>query len=67
MKPGQLVRLKVYGGEAVVMIVDANDLHVAVCKREEFEAAQREGRRPTSVGFPINDIIGLVSDTPTQK
>ncbi|HEX9897338.1 MAG TPA: hypothetical protein VGA85_06745 [Dehalococcoidales bacterium] len=65
MKTGQLVRLKVYGGEAVVMIVDANDVHVAVCKREEFEAAQREGRQPISVGFPVTDVIGLVSDTST--
>lgn len=62
MKAGQSVKVKVYGGEAVVIVVEADDWHVNVCKMEEFEAAKRERRQPTMVGFPITDVIGIIDD-----
>ncbi|MEQ1606123.1 MAG: hypothetical protein ABL999_14775 [Pyrinomonadaceae bacterium] len=30
---------------------------VFVCNDEEFNAALEEGREPTSIGFPITDVI----------
>jgi hypothetical protein len=61
MELGQMVKLKVYGGgEAVLMLVQKNDTHINVCKREELEAAKRERRQPLLVGFPITDVIEIL-------
>lgn len=57
MQPGDMVRMRVYGGESVLVVVQLTDTHANVCTPEEYEKAKREGREPILVGFPITDII----------
>jgi hypothetical protein len=57
MESGQIVKLRVYDGEASLVIVHKTDTHVNVCTPEEYEAAKRENREPVLVGFPLTDII----------
>ncbi len=60
MKAGQMIKVKTYDGEAVVILVEMNDTHVNVCKKEEFEAAKKERRPPIIVGFRKTEVIGEV-------
>jgi hypothetical protein len=57
MQIGQTVKMKVYGGEANLVIVQENDTHVNVCREEELERAKKENRQPIMVGFKKSDII----------
>ncbi len=52
MVPGTHVRLEADGGEQIqrrLVRVDGDVLEV--CRDEEWEAAEREGRSPITVGF----------------
>ncbi|MBI4301185.1 MAG: hypothetical protein HY664_01080 [Chloroflexi bacterium] len=58
MNPGSLIRLRAYGGEEIVRrIVKINPGVVLVCKEEEYQSAQEEGREPISVGFRFEYIL----------
>ena len=57
MKSGEIVKMRIYGGESILVVVEATDTHVNVCTRQEFEKAKREKRQPVLVGFPKKDII----------
>ena len=52
MKVGAIVRLRGYGGEELRRrLVAEDERHVAVCREEEYQAAQRERREPKAVNF----------------
>lgn len=58
MKEGQLVKLRGYGGEELVRrVVRLKKDVVVVCRPEEYESAQLEGREPLSVGFRVKDVL----------
>jgi hypothetical protein len=58
MNEGSTVKLRAYGGEIIERrIVAVRGNTVAVCKDEEYQAAQREGREPLSVGFPLSAVV----------
>jgi hypothetical protein len=58
MKEGQLVKLRGYGGEELVRcVVRLEKDVVVVCRPEEYESAQLEGREPLSVGFRVKDVL----------
>jgi len=57
MQPGQMVRMKTYDGEAVLIVVTLDSEHVNVCTRDEFNKAKKEKREPTLVGFSVKDVI----------
>ena len=58
MEKGQMIKLKAYGHiELERRIVQINKEIVCVCKPEEYEKANKEGREPVSVGFHLKDII----------
>ena len=55
---GEQLSLVGYGGEILLRTVVALEKSVLyVCKREEFEAAQREEREPTCIGFRLEDLV----------
>jgi hypothetical protein len=61
MKPGQIVKLRAYGGEELLRRVIRQDNGLlVVCSPEEYEKAHREKREPVGVGFRTKDVIDEV-------
>lgn len=59
MDYGQKVRMRAYGGEELErLVIQEGDDFVVVCREQEFQAAEREGRRPEGVGVLKRFIIG---------
>ena len=63
MKVGQLIKLRAYGGEEIIRHVIRldNDI-IVVCRPDEYEKANLEGREPIGVGFKLKDVITEVED-----
>jgi len=60
MREGDLVRVKAYGGQELMRrLVEVRGDILLICRDEEYEAAQREGRQPVCVGFRKEDIIEM--------
>ncbi len=61
METGDLVRVRLYGGEEVVrrFLVQTKRC-VVVCREQEFQRSVKESRDPDGIGFPPEDILGLV-------
>ena len=58
MKPGQTIKLRGYGNEELVRyVVRLEKDTVVVCRVDEYEKAQSEGREPVCVGFHIGDVL----------
>lgn len=58
MTKGQVVTVKLYGGDtAQRRVVAVKDEVVVICAEEEYVSAQREGREPSGLGFPRVDVI----------
>jgi len=57
MEVGRMVKMRIYGGESVLMVVQTTETHVNVCTRREYEKAKKENRAPLLVGFPKTEII----------
>lgn len=52
------VRLRAYGGEIIERVLLAVERGtVVVCRKEEYEAAERERREPVVIGFPLSDVV----------
>ena len=59
MESGDLVRVRLYGGEEVVRrFVVQTESSVVICSEEEFQRSLEEGRNPDGIGFPPEDILG---------
>jgi hypothetical protein len=57
MKKGQVVVVKLYGGKtALRRVVAVKRDVVVICAEEEYLAAEREGREPNGLGFPVADV-----------
>jgi len=62
MVKGELVTVKLYGGEtAQRRVVSVKGNVVVICAEEEFQTAVREQREPEGLGFPISDILEMVA------
>ena len=57
MQPGQMIKMKTYDGEAILVVVKLDGNHVNVCTSEEFKKAKKERREPIAVGFSIEDVV----------
>lgn len=58
MESGTLVKLKADQGRIIERrVVAVRGDVIVVCKDDEFEAAQREGREPLAVGFPVSAVV----------
>ena len=59
MNTGDLVAVRVYGGEIVHgrVVVEVHARGVLVCRAAEWEASKRERREPVVVGFPVEDVL----------
>ena len=56
---GDLIRLRAYGDKVIVRrVVHIEDGVVVICRDEEYQAAQREGRQPVAVGFHKKYVLG---------
>lgn len=63
MEIGVRIRLRAFGGhELVRRLVGRSGDVVHVCKEEEFQAAQREGRTAVVVGFSSNAVIEVLDE-----
>ncbi len=52
MQRGDWVRLRAYGGEVITRrVVEVGGDMVVVCRDDEYQVAQREGREPVTVSF----------------
>jgi hypothetical protein len=55
---GQSVTVKLYGGKtAKRRVVAVKGDVIVICSEEEYQAAEREGRDPSGLGFPVQDVI----------
>lgn len=60
MVKGQLVIVKLYGGEtAQRRVIAVKEDVVVICAEEEYQTAQKEGRDPEGLGFPWIDVLEL--------
>ena len=58
-KPGDMVKVRAFGGRIMERrVVKAYGGMVYVCRDEEYQAAQREERKPVCIGFSLADIVG---------
>jgi hypothetical protein len=58
MVSGQLVTVKLYGGKvAQRRVVAVKEDIIVICAEQEYQAAEREGRLPTGLGFPKEDVL----------
>ena len=60
MVNGQLVTVKLYGGDTAIrrVIVDRGSV-VVICAEQEYVNAKREDREPIGLGFPREDVYEL--------
>jgi hypothetical protein len=57
MKRGELVRVRVFGGETIDRRVVADKgNYVVVCNEEEYSASIKENREPDGIGFPKEEV-----------
>jgi hypothetical protein len=60
MNKGDLIRVRLCGGEVVVRRFVTHKKHlIVVCNEDEFRQSQKEGREPEGIGFPKEDILGI--------
>lgn len=58
MQRGSTVRLVAYGDEIITRtVVGTANGTLLVCRVEEWGKAQRTGREPTVVGFPLSAVV----------
>jgi hypothetical protein len=58
MTKGQVVTVKLYGGEkAQRRVVAVKEDVVVICAEEEYQTALRQGRSPEGLGFPWSDVL----------
>lgn len=57
MRPGEEVIATAFGNKEIKrIVVQVNATTIVICKREEWEAAKAENRRPRGVGFPAFSV-----------
>jgi hypothetical protein len=72
MVKGQVVTALLYGGSEALrrVVADKGDV-VVICSDEEYNQAEREGREPSGVGFPREDVMekaeSVSKKTPTSR
>ena len=55
---GKDITVLAYGDERLTRtLVAVEEMHLYVCKREEWEAAERERREPVCIGFRLDDLV----------
>ncbi len=58
MERGTTIRLVAYGDEIITRtVVGAANGTLMVCRADEWSKAQRSGREPTVVGFPLSAVV----------
>ena len=63
MNTGDVVKIRVFGGDVVErVVIEERETVVVACKPDEYRQAAQEGRKPQGVGFPLEDVLGPVQD-----
>ena len=63
MEPGDLIRLRAYGGEEIERrLVELKGDVVVVCRDAEYRKARKERREPIAVGFRVDDVIDVIQE-----
>lgn len=64
---GNLVKVRAYGDAVLTRrCAGVQGETVLICNEAEYEAALREQREPTCVGFPISDVIDVLPEDQRQ-
>lgn len=67
MAKGQLVTVRLYGGQtAIRRVVAVKRDVIVICTEEEYQEAQRDRREPSGLGFPRQDVMEMPV-APTKK
>lgn len=65
MNTGEVVKIRVYGGDVVErVVIEERETVVIACNPREYERAMQEGRKAQGVGFPLEDVLGPASPSP---
>jgi hypothetical protein len=63
MKPGQMVKLRAYGGKELARrVIRLEKDIIIVCRPDEYEIARLQGREPIGVGFHVTDVVDVVDE-----
>ncbi len=63
LHPGTLVKIRAYGNTVLTRrCAGVQGDTVRICNEAEYEAALREQREPVCIGFPIADVVNVVSE-----
>lgn len=66
-QPGELVRVRAFGGKELIRRLVAVRQGIAlVCNDEEYQAARKDNREPTCIGFRVGDVLGK-ADAPLKR
>ena len=58
MSKGQLVTVRLYGGKTGIRrVVSVKRDVIVICSEDEYLNAENEGREPSGLGFPKEDVI----------
>lgn len=58
MMIGKVVKVRLYGGDIVDRRVIGTRPHgIVICTESEYQAAKREGREPSGLVFPRQDVF----------
>lgn len=59
MDTGDVVKIKLHGGDVVErVVIEKRETVVVACNSEEYKKAMQEGRKAQGVGFPLEDVLG---------
>lgn len=62
---GDIVRLRAYGDEIIERRVwHVHERGVVICSEEAYRRATSGGDEPLCVGWPPEDVLGLVGQSP---
>lgn len=62
MSKGQQVIVKLYGGKtATRRVVAVKRDVIVICSEQEYQMAEKEGREPSGLGFPREDVLELAA------
>lgn len=65
---GSLVKIRAYGNAVLTRrCAGVQGDTVLICNEAEYESALRERREPVCIGFPIADVVDVMSDGETEN
>ncbi len=68
MTKGQVVKVLLYGGgKAARRVISDRGSTIVICSEQEYQQAEKEGREPVGLGFPLEDVVEMEGDIAPKK